>query len=50
MHDPDRYEVDGTLQPGSVFTIAKDGSLEWLTRSPREIQEIEAGMRAVRAF
>jgi Xaa-Pro aminopeptidase len=21
VHDPDRYEVDGTLQPGSVFTI-----------------------------
>jgi Xaa-Pro aminopeptidase len=97
VHDPDRYEVDGTLQPGSVFTIepgiyvrenvldvlpkterngalaaklaravatyrnigvrieddyliARDGSLEWLTKSPREIQEIEAAMRAVRVF
>ncbi|QJR36240.1 aminopeptidase P family protein [Gemmatimonas groenlandica] len=97
VHDPDRYEVDGTLQPGSVFTIepgiyvrenvvdvlpkterngalaaklaaavrkyrnigvrieddyliARDGSLEWLTKSPREIQEIEAVMRAVRVF
>jgi len=97
VHDPDRYEVDGTLQPGSVFTIepgiyvrenvldvlpktarnevlaaklaaavrryrnigvrieddyliAKDGSLEWLTKSPREIREIEVMMRAVRVF
>lgn len=95
VHDPDRYEVDGTLQPGSVFTIepgiyvrenvldvlpktgrngalaaklapavekyrnigvrieddyliARDGSLEWLTKSPREIREIEMMMRATR--
>ena len=95
VHDPDRYEVEGTLQPRSVFTIepgiyvrenvlselpntarngalsaklaatvakyrnigvrieddyliGKDGSLEWLTKSPREIREIEAMMRAVR--
>ncbi len=95
VHDPDRYEVEGTLQPGSVFTIepglyvrenvldvlpdtprnaelagklkaavaryrnigvrieddyliAKDGSLTWLTRSPREIAEIETAMRQSR--
>ncbi len=94
VHDPDRYELEGTMGEGSVFTIepgvyvrrnlleilpktprnaqlierirsahakyssigvrieddylVTSGGLVWLTRSPREVSEIEAQMRSQR--